>query len=118
MDMFFLVTSISDNWQWRDFGGSPKDGVGPSQQDTINEAVENIQCSGGFSSNSLNDYTFEHGVGGWREESPSCEHGGSHSEPVQHPATDARTVATVILQNYLNFLTETLTFFSMALYIV
>ena len=47
MDMFFLVTSISDNWQWRDFGGSPKDGVGPSQQDTINEAVENIQCSGG-----------------------------------------------------------------------
>ena len=42
MDMFFLVTSISDNWQWGDFGGTPKDGVGPSQQDTINEAT--VQC--------------------------------------------------------------------------
>ena len=28
--MFSIVTSISDDWQRRDIGGSPKDDVGPS----------------------------------------------------------------------------------------
>ena len=88
--MFSIVTSISDDWQRRDIGGSPKDDVGPS---AIFEAEWWLK---------FKFFEFEAGFedGGSGEESSSCEHGGPESEPVQHPATDAGTVTTVIVQNY------------------
>ena len=40
-----------------------------------------------------------------REESSSCKHGGSQSEPVQHPAADPGTLTTVIIL-FKNHLTQ------------